>query len=207
MIPLCGHHSNCVSVASDWTSVYVARQLTQHRTTAPLTKVCKTTRWALYAPAMSLSHLLRKINQPNTARAASVDAVTGPSPENHNELSRPQQKGTETISRRWGKKKASSADDRLSPSIPSRTSTPPIESTAETPTSSTGAHEKPLPMPPSVGPGVFLTNLFMEPLLEMPLGSGPAPDRLTETWNMVKDGPSGPNSNRRLDALGASWVA
>jgi len=155
---------------------------------------------------MSLSHLLKKINQPNSARATSVDAGTGPSPENHNDLSRPQQKGTETISRPW-RKKSSSADDHLSPSLPSRTSTPPIKSTAENPTSEAGAREKALPMPPPVGPGVFLTNLFMEPLPEISSGSGPAPDRLTETWNMVKDGPSGSNLNRRLDALGASWVA
>ena len=158
---------------------------------------------------MSLSHLLRKINQPNSPRSTSVDAGTGPSPENHNELSQPQKKGTETISRRW-RKKTSSADDHLSPSLPSRTSTPPINATTESPTSVAGAHEKPLPVPPSVGPGVFLTNLFMEPLgplPEMSSGSGPAPGRLTETWNMVKDGPSGSNLNRRLDTLGAPWVA
>lgn len=155
---------------------------------------------------MSLSHLLKKINQPNAARATSVDAGTGPSSENYNELSRPQRKGTETMSRRWGKK-TSSADDRLSPSPPSRTSTPPIKSMAENPTPGAGEREKPLPMPPSAGPGVFLTNLSMEPLPEMFSGSGPAPDRLIETWNMVKDGPSGSNLNGGLNAFGASWVA
>src|SRR5487761_1834216 len=105
---------------------------------------------------MSLSHLLKKKNKPKLARAASADAGTGPSSENYNESAHSQQKSAETTSHRWGRK-SSYADAHLSSSLPTRTSASPLKSTAENATTEAGERE--MPLPPSVGPGVFLTNL------------------------------------------------
>ena len=64
----------------------------------------------------------------------------------------------------------------------------------------------PMPLPVQVGPSV-LPNLSAESLPEMISGSQPAPDIITETWDMIKDGPSNSNMNQRFGAFSASWVA
>jgi len=154
---------------------------------------------------MSLSHLLKKFNPPSPAHAASADAGTDLSPDNHNELPQPRRYATEptpVMSRRW-RKKTSSTGDRLSSSPPTRTSTPPLKSTPENPTPEAGARGMPMAMPLPVGPNVFLPNLSPEPFQETSLGSRLVPESLTEAWNVVKDGPSNSDLNRGLDILGA----
>jgi len=154
---------------------------------------------------MSLSHLLKKFNPPSPAHAASADAGTDLSPDIRNELPQPRRYATEptpVMSRRW-RKKTSSTGDRLSSSPPTRTSTHPLKSTPENPTPEAGARGMPIPMPPPVGPNVFLPNLSPEPLQETSLGPRLVPESLTEAWNVVKDGPSNFDLNRGLDILGA----
>ena len=64
-----------------------------------------------------------------------------------------------------------------------------------------------LPMPLPVAPNVFLPNLSPGPLPETSLGPRPAaPEGLTETWNLVKDGPPNSNLDRGLDSTGAFWM-
>ena len=154
---------------------------------------------------MSLSHLLKKFNPPSPSRATSPEAGTGLPSDNLNGLPQPRRDPTEPspiMPRRW-RKKTSSTDDRLSSSPPTRTSTPPLRSTVGSPTTEAGPHEMPMPMPLPAGPSFFLSNLSMEPVPETVSGSSPTSDKLTEAWNMVKDGPSDSNLNQRLNALGA----
>lgn len=154
---------------------------------------------------MSLSHLLKKFNQPSPPHAAPAAAETDFSPDIHNESPNPRRCATEpapVMSRRW-RRKTSSTGDRLSSSPPTRTSTPPLKSMPENPTPEAGARGMSMPMPLPVGPDVFLPNLSPEPLSETSLGSRLASESLTEAWNVVKDGPSNSNLNRGLDTLGA----
>jgi hypothetical protein len=162
---------------------------------------------------MPLSHLLKRINQPSPARASSVDAGTGPSSEYRNELSQPPwnvAKPTVTLVVSGWEKKTTPTDDCLLSSPPFLSSSLPQTSTAENTTPEAGSEARemppPMPLPVQVGPSV-LPNLSTEPLPEMISSSQPAPDRLTETWDMIKDGPSNSNMNQRFSAFSASWVA
>ena len=91
--------------------------------------------------------------------------------------------------RPWGWKTLST-DGR--PSL-SRAPTPPQESTAETSTPDGGVSEELL---------AGLGNPPMEPGQEMILAPKPVPDKLSESWSLVKSGPPDSDLNRRFGAFG-----
>lgn len=140
-------------------------------------------------------HTSKKPNPATPGRAAST-AGTGPSPDNRTELPPPRRYATEPtplMYRRLGRMTSeSSTYVRLSSSPPTRTSTPPLKSTAENDTSETRSRGMIMPLP--VSSGVFLPNLSTEPVPEISSSSTPVPNSLTESWNLVvKGGPLNPD--------------
>jgi hypothetical protein len=79
---------------------------------------------------------------------------------------------------------------------------------AESPAAYPIEREVPTPTPLPAVPGVYVTNLTMASPTEMIPATNPVPDLLAATWDKVKDGPKGDNSNleRGLDVLGADEV-
>jgi hypothetical protein len=139
---------------------------------------------------MSLSRFLKKRNRPSPAPTVDIDAGGSTSSEIHYDQIF-QFRGTAVFSAQWWRR-IGSIDDRLSSLAPTSTSTLPLQWMTEDPTPEAGAHEIPW-------------TLSMEPLPETFSGSGPWPNRGTEVWDMVMDGPSDSNSNWRFDAVGAFW--
>lgn len=142
----------------------------------------------------SLSHLLRKFNHPNPARPAPLDDGRDPSLENSHGLPHARRHATQpTVSRFWGWR-TSSTDDRLSSSV---TPTPGKPAT-ETRTPEAGVYEEPL-----TGFTVLQSSPSMEPHQGTTFPEPkPAPDKLNETWKLVKRGMSDSDLNLGLDAFG-----
>jgi len=61
-------------------------------------------------------------------------------------------------------------------------------------------------MPLPTSPGVVLTNLAMVPPLAMIPAIVPAPDKLAEAWDTVKDDPNIAKTSRGLDSVGSFSV-
>jgi hypothetical protein len=146
---------------------------------------------------MSLSHLFRKFSHPNPARPAPLDDGRDPSSENSHELPHARRHATEpTESRFWGWR-TSSTDDRFSSSV----TLTPGKSTAETRTPEAGVYEEPL-----TGFTILQSSPSMEPHQETSFPEPKlAPDKLNETWKLVKRGMSDSDLNLRLNAFGKLW--
>ena len=80
------------------------------------------------------------------------------------------------------------------------TSSPLLIPKAQSPIPDVEVPEMPLPMP--LPPGVVLTNLAMVPPPEMIPAVVPAPDKLAEAWDAVKDDPTIAKTSRELDSAG-----
>ncbi|KAI9459301.1 hypothetical protein F5148DRAFT_1319736 [Russula earlei] len=155
---------------------------------------------------MSFSRLLRKFSQPNLARSASPDTKSTP-PADKSDKSPSRRQASEpipTIPRPWRRKRPSTTD-RSPPSRP--TSIPSLPAKAQDPTTPDGGvREKPLPIPVSTSPGVFLTTFTVEPPPELIPDISSVPDKLREAWTTVRDDPTVTNATRGLNTIGDSAV-
>ena len=162
------------------------------------------------APIMSLSRLLRRFSQPNLSRSTSADVRRTPSSDNSDEAphQRRQPSGPMSIiPRSWKRSRKERATTSNQTDSSQATSTLPLSSKVENPTSDAGIHQMPSPSPlPAAGPNVPLTNLSMVPHTEIVPVRNLVSDTLAEAWNAVNDGPSDSNTSRRLNAVGASSV-
>jgi hypothetical protein len=156
---------------------------------------------------MSFSRLLRKFSQPSLANPAPAGSGNSPRNSSDDPHERPQRRqaseSTPPIPRPWRRKRPSTmGHSSQSPT----TSTPLLIPKAQSPTPDVEVPEMPLPMPLVTSPGVVLTNFAMVPPLEMIPAVVPAPDKLTEAWDAVKDDPNIAKTSRRIDSVGSFSV-
>ncbi|KAI0252756.1 hypothetical protein BJV78DRAFT_266553 [Lactifluus subvellereus] len=153
----------------------------------------------------SFSHSLRKFNQPSLARSTSADAGRTPSSDNSDEAPQQRRQASEPMSiipRSWkrSRKETATTDDHTDPS--QATSTLPLSSKVENPTSNAGIREMPPSTPlPAAGLNVLVTDLSMVPHTEVMPVRNPVSDTLAEIWDADKDGPNDSNMSRRLNAV------
>jgi hypothetical protein len=150
---------------------------------------------------MPFPQVLRKFSHPNLARSA-PDAGTDSSDDSNKPPRRRQASEAKPMSRWWRAKRPSTAD-HPSPSQPIFTHTPTPK--AESFHSEDGVNVMPSSNPLPSTTGVFVTNPDKASLSEIPTRS-PAPDKLAEAWDAIKDGPNVVSTSRKVDTIGVSSI-
>ncbi|KAI0298350.1 hypothetical protein B0F90DRAFT_1669084 [Multifurca ochricompacta] len=146
---------------------------------------------------MPFTRLLRKFSQPSLARPGPADGERNTSSNNKPSRRRQATEPIPTLPRSWRKRTPSTVDRASSsPSTPTLSETPKVESPPEV-----DVREKPTPMPLPADPTVFMTTLAVVPHPAMLPTVSPVLDTLTETWNMVKDGPKESDLSRGLNDI------
>ena len=151
---------------------------------------------------MSFSRLLRKLSHPNLGPPASTDAgISRPAsdPKGHPQR-RQSSEPTHTVLRPWRKKRSSTTGYS---SISQQTSSPPLTSEGDGPTSESGVDEIIPPVPAL--PGATRSNAAVVSSPEMVPAVDVVPDKLAEAWDAVKDNPGVAKASRELDTVGASY--
>ena len=154
---------------------------------------------------MPFPQVLRKFSHPNLARSESAPDAGHDSSDDSNKPTRRRQASEAMPTKsRWWRAKRPSTTRHSSLSQPTFAHT--LTSKAESPDSEDGVNVMPLSNPLPSTAGVFVTNPDKASLPEMIPTGNPAPDKLAEAWDTIKDGPNVGSTGRRLDAIGVSSI-
>ena len=157
----------------------------------------------LLTTPMPFPQVLRKFSHPNLARSA-PDSGNDASDDSGKPPRRRQTSEAKPTMPRWWRAKRPSTTDHPSPSQSTYTHTP--TSKVESPKSEDGENVMPSSNPLPSTAGVFVINPDKAPRPEIIPTRSPAPDKLTEAWDTIKDGSNVVSTSQRLGAIGVSSI-